>query len=259
MAKIKGIKWAQILTLMAAMAASIVSSVADAKSYADGLKAALTAGDISFTNAAFSNSTTDVEDALIELAGKANSDVVTFEVLSSPNTGKLKSYRFTKGTGAGATTMDIDIEKDLLNGTFELVTITAGTGADEGKFFDGATEVTSAQGVTKAGVFMKYNSNAAGETAAYSYADMTGLVEYLTLGDQTGKVVTLSIVNHQITADIADGAIGKAKLASSVQSSLDKADSALQEADFEWATDNEVNTAWASAMSAASTPASSGE
>jgi ABC-type phosphate transport system substrate-binding protein len=37
MAKFKGAKWAQILTLMAAMAASIVSEVASAKSYADGL------------------------------------------------------------------------------------------------------------------------------------------------------------------------------------------------------------------------------
>lgn len=259
MAKFKGIKWAQILTLMAAIAASIFSGVADAKSYADGLKSALVAGDISFTNAAFSNSTTDVEDALIELADKANTDVVTFQVLQTPNTGKLKSYRFTKGTGAGATTMDIDIEKDLLNGTFELVTITEGTGADAGKFFDGQTEVTSAQGVTKAGVFMKYNSNAAGETAAYSYADMTGLVEYLTLGDQTGKAVTLSIVNHQITADIADKAITKAKLSQDVQNTLDAVGNALTENDFEWATDNEVNTAWAAAMTAASTPASAGE
>ena len=206
------------------IAATIVASLNSAKAYADGLKQALVAGDIAFTSQYFNSGTkTDVGSALVELATKANSDAVTFEVLSSPNTGKLKTYRFKKGTGAGATTMDIDIEKDLLNGTFELVTITEGTGADAGKYFDGATEVTSAQGVTKAGVFMKYNSNAAGESPAYSYADMTGLVEYLTLGDQTGKVVTLSIVNHQITADIADGAITKAKLAQAVQNQIDGA------------------------------------
>lgn len=213
------------------IAATIVTSLNTAKSYADGLKAALVAGDIAFTNAAFNNGqATNVGNALIELANKASGDAVTFEVLSSPNTGKLRTYRFTKGTGAGATTMDIDIEKDLLNGTFELVTIVAGTGDDAGKFFDGQTEVTSAQGVTKAGVFMKYNSNAAGDTPAYSYADMTGLVEYLTLGNQTGKAVTLAIdpTTHTITADIAEKAIAKSHLAQTVQDSLDAADSAYQ-------------------------------
>lgn len=49
MAKFKGAKWAQILTLMAAIAASIVSGVAEAKTYAkdytDGLFAALAAGE----------------------------------------------------------------------------------------------------------------------------------------------------------------------------------------------------------------------
>lgn len=273
---------------MSLVAASIVASLNSAKAYADGLKAALVAGDIAFTHASFNGgSATTVAGALAELATAQTSDSVTFEVLQTPNTGKLKTYRFTKGTGAGATTMDIDIEKDLLNGTFELVTIVAGTGADEGKYFDGATEVTSAQGVTKAGVFMKYNSNAASDSPAYSYADMTGLVEYLTLGNQTGKVVTLTIdANHQITADIADGAITKAKLAQGVQDSLDladsayqkpqtgipstdmaqavqtslgKADTALQSADFDEITENEISTAWAAAMAAAETPAQSGD
>ena len=208
------------------IAATIVASLASAKSYADGLKSALVAGDIAFTSEYFnSGSKTDVGVALVELATAQANDAVTFEVLSSPNTGKLKSYRFTKGTGAGATTMDIDIEKDLLNGTFELVTIVEGTDENAGKYFDGQTEVTSAQGVTKAGVFMKYNSNAAGETAAYSYADMTGLIEYLTVGTQTNKAVKLAIdpVTHTITADIEAKAIQKSHLAQDVQDILDAA------------------------------------
>ena len=254
------------------IAVTIVSSLNTAKTYAEGLVNALAADDIAFTNAAFSNSTTNVEEALIELAGRANSDVVTFEVLSIPNTGKLKSYRFTKGTGAGATTMDIDIEKDLLNGTFELVTIVEGTGADAGKYFDGSTEVGSAQGVTGAGVYMKYNSNAAGETPAYSYADMSSCIEYLTVGTQTGKMVTLSIdpTTHTITADIADGTLTEAKLASAVQTKLSHAESAYGwgdhaqagyalEADFGIITEAECTTAWESAMTAAQTPAQSGD
>lgn len=249
------------------VAATIVASLNTAKGYADGLVGALTAGDIAFTNAAFSNQTANVEDALIELASKANSDVVTFEVLQTPNTGKLKSYRFTKGTGAGATTMDIDIEKDLLNGTFELVTITEGTGADAGKYFDGSTEVGSAQGVTGTGVYMKYNSNAAGDTPAFSYADMSSCIEYLTVGTQTGKMVTLSIdpQTHTITADIADGTLTEAKLASAVQTKLSHAESAYgwgdhaqegyaKEADFGLITESECTAAWEAAMSAAENP-----
>ena len=216
----------RLVYYMGLIAASIAASMNSAKAYADGLKAALVAGDIAITSQYFnSGAKTDVGTALESLATKSNSDVVSFEVLTNPNTGKLKTYLFTKGTGAGATTMDIDIEKDLLNGTFELVTITEGTGTDAGKFFDGQTEVTSAQGVTKAGVFMKYNSNAASDTPAYSYADMSSCIEYLTVGTQTGKVVTLSIdpATHTITADIAEGAISEAKLDSSLQNKIDNA------------------------------------
>lgn len=252
------------------IAATIVASFNSAKAYADGLKEALVAGDIAFTHASFNGGAkTDVGSALVELATKSNNDAVTFEVLSSPNTGKLKTYRFTKGTGAGATTMDIDIEKDLLNGTFELVTIVEGTGADAGKYFDGATEVGSAQGVTGAGVYMKYNSNAASDSPSFSYADMSRCVEYLTLGNQTGKMVTLSIVDHQITADIADGTLTEAKLASAVQTKLAHAEAAYGwgdhaqagyalEADFGIITESECTSAWEAALQAANTPASSG-
>ena len=245
------------------IAATIVASLNSAKAYADGLKEALTAGDIAFTHASFAQGTANVEDALIELAGKAANDAVSFEVLQSPNTGKLKSYRFTKGTGATAQTMDIDIEKDLLNGTFQLVTITE----NEGHYYDGQTEVTAAQGVTGAGVYMKYNSNAAGETETFSYADMSSCIEYLSTGDQTGKVVTLAIdpQTHTITADIADGAIAESKLDSAVQTKLGHAETAFgwgdhsqagyaAEADFGIITEAECTAAWEAAMAAANTP-----
>jgi hypothetical protein len=104
--------------------------------------------------------------------------------------------------------MDIDIEKDLINKNFQLVSITEGTDANAGKYFDGVTEVTSAPGITGAGVYMKYVTYASGSaTETVSYADMSGVIEYLTVGIQTGKAVTLSIVDHKITADIAEKAI----------------------------------------------------
>jgi hypothetical protein len=264
---------ARLSYVMGLIAASIVASLNSAKAYADGLVGALTAGDIAFTHASFnSGAKTNVGAALAELATAQSNSAVTFEVLSSPNTGKLKTYRFTKGTGAGATTMDIDIEKDLLNGTFELVTITEGTGADAGKYFDGTTEVGSAQGVTGAGVYMKYNSNAASDSPAFSYADMSQCIEYLTVGTQTGKMVTLSIdpTTHTITADIADGTLTEAKLDSAVQTKLAHAESAYgwgdhaqagyaSESDFGIITESECSSAWEEAMAAANTPAQSGD
>ena len=269
------------------IALSIVSSLNSAKAYAEGLVNALSADDIAFSNASFE--ATNVEDALIELATQnANSDV-TFEELSTPTTGKLKTYRFTKGTGAGAQVMDIDIEKDKMRAIVGFVTITEGTGADAGKYFDGATEVGAADGVTHAGVYLKSNEiDASGAaTGIVKYADAGAVIEYLTVGTQTGKMVTLTIDqnNHTITADIADGTLTKAKmaqgvqdsldladsayqlpnsgmpktdLAQGVQDSLDLADSALQSSDFDEITESECTSAWEAAMYAAEHPTQSG-
>ena len=55
------------------------------------------------------------------------------------------------------------------------------------------------------------------------------LIEYVTSGSATGDMIVIAIDdNHKVTATITDGTVTKAKLASDVQASLDKADSALQ-------------------------------
>lgn len=240
MAKFKGIKWAQILTLVAAIAASIVSNVADAKSYAkdyaDGLVSAIAAGDVAFSSVNFSSD--NVGGALGELytaISNAQSNAAISVSTSTTSTGMLRSYTISQG---GTQVAVIDIPKDYVNNIIGIV---------------------SQDGSGNSGVFLKVNTAPTGETASYEYVDVSGLVEYLTVGTQTGKMVTLTIdsATHTITADIADGTLTKAKLASAVQSSLDKADSALQEADFEWATDSEVNTAWSNAMATAVAAASS--
>lgn len=242
MAKIKGAKWAQILTLMAAIAASLVSGVTEAKTYAkdyvDGLFTAYSAGDLAFSSNNFQAD--NVGAALEELytaVGAANTASAVTISTQTTTAGMLRSYTFTQN---GATIGTIDIPKDYVNNIVGIVT---------------------QDGSGNTGIFLKVNTAPTGaETPVYEYIDASGLVEYLQLGDQTGKMVTLSISNdHKITADIADGTLTKTKLDSTVQASLGKADTALQDADFEWATDSEINTAWAAAMSAASTPASSGE
>lgn len=239
MAKFKGIKWAQILTLVAAIAASIVSNVADAKAYAkdyaDGLVAAVAAGDVSFSSSNFSSDNVGgaLEELFTAVSNAADNAAVTVSTATTSQ-GALRSYTISQG---GTQLAVIDIPKDYVNNIIGIV---------------------SQDGSGNSGVFLKVNVAPTGETASYEYVDVSGLVEYLTLGDQTGKAVKLAISSdHKITADIEDGALGKTKLASAVQSSLDKADSALQDADFEWANDSEVNTAWSNAMAAAVTAASS--
>lgn len=240
MAKFKGAKWAQILTLMAAIAATIVSNVADAKTYAkdyaDGLKSALVAGDVAFSNANFSSD--NVAGALGELytaVSTASSNAAVSISTSTTTSGMLKSYTISQG---GTQLAVIDIPKDYVNNIVGIVT---------------------QDGSGNSGIFLKVNTAPTGaETPVYEYIDASGLVEYLQLGDQTGKMVTLTITSdHKITADIADGTLPKTKFTTAVQNSLDAADSALQEADFEWATDSEVNTAWANAMSTAQANANS--
>lgn len=61
------------------------------------------------------------------------------------------------------------------------------------------------------------------------YIDVGDLIEYVTSGSQAGDMVVIAIdAQHRVTATITDGTVTKAKLAQSVQDSLDAADSAVQ-------------------------------
>lgn len=175
--------------------------VAEAIVAVDNKVDALTASDI-----AYNESTVAAE--LAALASAQSAQEVTFVKKTTANSGMLASYTFTKGTGASATTVDIDIPKDYVNNIIGIV---------------------SQDGSNNSGVFLKVNVAPTGETASYEYVDVSGLVEYVTSGSQSSDPIVLTIdANHQITASITDGSIAKAKLASAVQSSLDAADSAYQ-------------------------------
>ena len=266
MAKYKGAKWAQILTLMAAIAASLVSEVASAKSYADGLVSAIAAGDVAFSSSNFtSDNVGGALEELITSVSDVNTNAAVSISTSTTTSGMLRSYTFTQGGTAIGT---IDIPKDYVNNIIGIV---------------------SQDGSGNSGIFLKVNTAPTGADApVYEYVDVSGLVEYVTSGSQASDMifVTVDPNTHKVTATITDGTITKAKLVTAIQNSLDKADSAyqkpdggipasdmatavqtslgkadsaLQEADFEWVTDNEITTAWASAMATASTPAQAGE
>lgn len=61
------------------------------------------------------------------------------------------------------------------------------------------------------------------------YINVGSLIEYVTSGSQTGDMIVVAVSDdHKVTATITDGTVTKAKLEESVQTSLGKADSAVQ-------------------------------
>lgn len=114
----------------------------------------------------------------------------------------LKSYTFSQN---GSTIGTINIPRDLV--------ATAG-------------EIVAADGSGTAGTFLKL-------TIANSdpiYINVADLVEYNGVADS--DEIAFTDANHQISGTIKTGSIAKGKLATAVQDSLDKADSALQAADI---------------------------
>ena len=163
---------------------------------------------------------TTVEGAFAELLSTSGAQDITFQKLQQANPNVLASYRFTKGSGVNAVTMDIDIPNDYVNNIIGIV------GQD-------ASNHT--------GTFLKVKVATPDNSVEYQYVDVSGLVEYITVGTQTGNPVQLTIdSNHQITANIPNSAVTKSHLAQAVQDSLDLADSALQSSDLQYATDADV-------------------
>lgn len=65
------------------------------------------------------------------------------------------------------------------------------------------------------------------------YINVADLIEYVTSGSKTGDMVVIDVsADHKVTATITDGTVTKAKLAVDVQTSLGKADSAVQADDI---------------------------
>ena len=73
------------------------------------------------------------------------------------------------------------------------------------------------------------------------YIDVGKLIEYVTSGSKTGDMVVVNVsADHKVTATITDGTITKAKLATAVQTSLGKADTAIQQSDLNTALEGYV-------------------
>ena len=192
-----------------------------AKGYADGKDAAIAAAKAAGDNAQTAVDTlagkvgTIPEDATAttvvgyvdEKIGKipAQTDY-TVTVTPSDVTGVAK--RYTIAQASTGLNVNIDIPKDMVVSSGTVETNPAGQPA-------GTYLVLTLANATNDKVYINVGS----------------LIEYVTSGSKTGDMVVVDVsADHKVTATITDGTITKAKLATAVQTSLGKADTAIQQA-----------------------------
>lgn len=192
-----------------------------AKGYADGKDAAIAAA-----KTAGDNAQADV-DALAGKVGTLPEDATAttvvgyvdekigkipaqtdYTVTVTPSTVEGIAKRYTVAQAATGLNVNIDIPSDMVVKSGEVVTNPSGQ---------------------PAGTYLVLTlANATNDKV---YINVSNLIEYVTSGSKTGDMVVVDVsADHKVTATITDGTITKAKLASAVQTSLGKADTAIQQA-----------------------------
>lgn len=203
-------------TTMADVEAKDYATKTEAQGYADGKDAAIAAAKKAGTDAMAkigtipegSTATTAI-DYVDEKIGKIPAQV-DYSVTCDESTpaGVAKRYTLSQKGSAFAT---IDIPKDMVvsSGTVE----------------------TNPAGQTAGTYLVLTLANA---TSDKVYINVGDLIEYVTGAEASDGIITTAVdANHVLTATIGDGKITKAKLTEAIQTSLDKADTALQAAALE--------------------------
>lgn len=162
-----------------------------------------------------------ITDKSVNVTAVQASDIV-LETAASPTAGYLKTYNLKV---AGTVKGTIDIPKDLVVTGGSIVTGT----------WNGNTFTPSASGTGKALALSIANQ------ADPVYINVADLVDAFTVEAGAAKVQLAISATNEISATIVAGSIAKTDLTTEVQTSLNKADTALQEADLQFATDADIN------------------
>lgn len=144
-----------------------------------------------------------------------------YTVTVTPSTVEGLAKRYTVHQGATGLDVNIDIPTDMVVKSGAVVTNPAGQ---------------------TAGTYLVLTlANATNDKV---YINVGNLIEYVTSGSGATDMVKIAVsADHKVTASITDGSITKAKLATAVQGSLDKADSAIQQAGLTTALEPYAKTA----------------
>ena len=131
-----------------------------------------------------------------------------YSVTVTPSTVDGLAKRYTIHQQATGLDVNIDIPTDMVVKSGEVV--------------------TNPKGQTAGTYLVLTLANATNDKV---YINVGNLIEYVTSGSGANDMVKIAVsADHKVTASITDGSITKAKLAAAVQGSLDKADSAIQQA-----------------------------
>ena len=131
-----------------------------------------------------------------------------YSVTVTPSTVEGLAKRYTVHQEATGLDVNIDIPTDMV--------------------VKSGAVVTNPEGQTAGTYLVLTLANATNDKV---YIDVGNLIEYVTSGSGADDMVKIAVsADHKVTASITDGSITKAKLATAVQNSLDKADSAIQQA-----------------------------
>lgn len=188
----------------------------EAQGYADGKDAAIAEAKKAGTDAMAKIGTipegataTTAIDYVDEKIGKIPAQVdYTVTCDTSTPAGVAKRYILSQ---KGSEVVTIDIPKDMV--------------------VESGTVETNPAGQTAGTYLVLTLANA---TSDKVYINVGDLIEYVTGAEATDGIITTAVdSNHVLTATIGDGKITKAKLTEAVQTSLGKADTALQAAALE--------------------------
>ena len=193
-----------------------------AKGYADGKDAAIAAAKAAGDNAQTAVDTLAGKVGTLPTTSKATSVVgyvdeqvkavkdaeVDYTVTVTPSDVTGVAKRYTIAQASTGLNVNIDIPSDMVVKSGEVVPNPAGQ---------------------PAGTYLVLTlANATNDKV---YINVSDLIEYVTSGSKTGDMVVVNVsADHKVTATITDGTITKAKLATAVQTSLGKADTAIQQA-----------------------------
>lgn len=202
------------------------------------IKAIATSGnasDVSISDSGSYFDSTNVEGALQELGADLASSIeageVTLEVKGTPNTGYLKSYTIKQG---GVSIGDIDIPKDL---------VVTGGSVVTGTWNNGVFTEDQVQPGSGSGKALKLSI--ANQTSPV-YINVADLVDVYTAAPGAAKIQLAISAGNVISASVVAGSIEKTDLVQAVQTSLGKADTALQPSDIVIATNADINALFAS-------------
>ena len=203
-----------------------------AKSYADGKDAAIAEAKAAGTGAQTAVDTLGTKVGTIPTTSKATSVVgyvdeqvkavkdaeVDYTVTVTPSNVDDYAKRYTIAQASTGLNVNIDIPKDMVVSSGRVV-----TNPD----------------ATHTGTFLELTLANSNNTKVY--INVSDLIEYVTSGSNTGDMVVVNVsADHKVTATITDGTITKAKLATAVQTSLGKADTAIQQGDLNTALEGYV-------------------